>query len=308
MIYEYAIEPDLAVNWGRDRGEYRYYYEKFGIGTPRMMAEFPKLKNWRKLFKQAAAGADETNELPLIEEMFKLLKAKLIYREGVAYDGTCSWLENAEAENKRQAFQAILARTNPGQRANVLTPGSIDDSPFWQVKTQNYCPRQAIDMAELVAAMLVNCSEIHFIDPYFGPEIVRFRRPLEAFIQVLSTRRICRPAIQKITIHTSEKAPIFTFRQTCEEKIKSKIPQGLCVTFYRWKQRQDSEKLHNRYILTDIGGIKVDPGMDDGKAGENFEVILLERTLYEKQWKDFVEKPAFDLSEDPFTIIGNCET
>ena len=42
-------------------------------------------------------------------------------------------------------------------------------------------------------------------------------------------------------------------------------------------------KLHERFILTDIGGVKVGPGLDDGRESENFEVILLKRNLYEKQ-------------------------
>jgi hypothetical protein len=34
MIYEYAIEPELVVAWGKDRADYRYFYEQFGLGTP----------------------------------------------------------------------------------------------------------------------------------------------------------------------------------------------------------------------------------------------------------------------------------
>ncbi len=302
MIHEYAIEPELAVTWGQDRFEYRYYCEQFGIGTPRMMAEFPKLKNWRKQFKEAAARADQTNELPRITALFKLLTERLIHREGFEYDGTLSWLENAESENTRQAFHAILAQTNPRQRANVMTSNSVHNSPLWKVKKQDCCSRTASDMAALVRAMLINCSEVHFVDPHFGSENVRFRRPLEAFLQIISANRNCRPVIERIVIHTSDKADYTFFRQSCEDHLKSKMPGDLIITLQRWKEREGGEKLHNRYILSDIGGLKVDPGLDDGNPGGSFEAMLLERNLYEKQWNDFISNPAFEKAEAPIVI------
>ena len=70
--------------------------------------------------------------------------------------------------------------------------------------------------------------------------------------------------------------------------------------------RSGGMKLHERFILTDIGGVKVGPGLDDGRDSEDFEVMLLKRNMYEKQWDDYVERPSFDLAEDPIIIAGNA--
>ncbi len=304
MIYEYAVEPELVVAWGKDRADYRYFCEQFGLGTARIMAEFPKLKNWRRQFRQAAEGADPTRELPRITALFTLLIERRVRRDGYDYDGVFSWLENVESENGRQSFQAILARTNPRHHAKVLAPGFAETNPLWKVEKQSYCSRRAQDMAELVGSMLSNCSTVHFIDPYFGPENPRFRRPLEAFINVIATQRCCRPAIDTITVHTSDRANFAFFRQTCQNQLQHRISAGARLVFQRWKQRDGGEKLHNRYILTDIGGVKFDPGLDDGNEGETVEVIVLERNLYEKHWNDYVENPAFDPAESPFEITG----
>lgn len=72
MIYEFAIEPALAVAWAKHRNEFEYYYEKFGLGQPKIMSEFPKFKNWRRQFKRAAAGAQDF-ELQRITALFNLL-------------------------------------------------------------------------------------------------------------------------------------------------------------------------------------------------------------------------------------------
>jgi len=311
MIYEYAIEPELAVSWGKDRAEFRYYYNQFGLGTPRMMADFPKFKNWRKQFRQAAANADETNEMARIEEIFKILKEKRIHRNGFDYDGNIPWLKNAELEHARKEFHAILAKTNPTNHSKVLTPSSLDLSNLWQVKKQFYCPRQAHDMAQIVKEMLSNCSEVHFIDPYFDPSVKRWRRSFKDFLKSLFDGRTYRPEIERIIVHTSDKTG-FTYKylkDASKKKLPSVIPLDISLAVKMWKQQDGGERLHNRYILTDIGGVKFDPGLDDGEEGESVEVILLERDLYEKQWNDYVKRPAFILEESPIEIkgIGNIK-
>jgi len=302
MIHEYAIDPELVVAWGKDRSDYRYFIEQFGLGTSRIMAEFPKFKNWRKQFKHAAASADKTNELPRITAIYNLLKERLIHRDGFNYDGALSWLENAESENTRQEFHAILAQINPRHHAKVLASAEVETSPLWPVEKQMYCPRKPTHMAQLLTGILTNCSHIHFIDPYFSPDKPQCLRPLEAFLDVIVSKRACRPDVEKIIIHTSGKQEINFFKQSCENKLKPRIPVSICLIIQRWNERGGGEKFHNRYILTDIGGVKVDPGLDDGNEGENFEVLLLARNLYEKQWNDFVANPAFDLAEQQITL------
>lgn len=74
----------------------------------------------------------------------------------------------------------------------------------------------------------------------------------------------------------------------------------------RWVERPGGEKFHQRFILTDIGGVEVDPGLDDGKKGEGFKVMLLKKKMFEKHWSDHIAAPAFDLAEDPVEIDGEA--
>ena len=305
MIYEYAISPTLAIFWAMDRKEYRYFYEQFGLGQSRIMSEFPKFRNWRRQFWKAAAGAKDFEQQRLTA-IFGLLTERLVRRDGFTYDGNISWLQNAEPENERFPFHAILASDNPRHYRKVITPSAIETSPLWRNSKQDYCPRTAREMAQLVSAMISNCSKMYFIDPHFGPENVRYRRPLEAFLKRVAINRYGRSAPKCIEIHTSDKAEAGFFKETCQERLPGIVPTGLCIKMKRWREVPDGEKLHERFILTDIGGVKVGPGLDEGSASENFEVMLLERNMFVKQWNDYVDKPAFDLAEDPIIIIGNA--
>jgi hypothetical protein len=305
MIYEYGIEPALAVAWAKNQSEFEYYYEKFGLGRSKIMSEFPKFKNWRKQFKQAAAGAQDF-ELQRITALFNLFVERRVIREGFTYNGTISWLENAEAENDRCPFKAILSTGNPRKHKSVLSQASIKSSNLWKTEEQDYCPRMSENMAQLVLPILSNCSRLYLIDPHFGPENPRHRRPIEDFLKCMANNRFGKPLPDCIEIHTSDKAAFEFFKDTCQEKLPALIPSGYRVKLKRWIARPGGEKFHQRFILSDIGGVEVDPGLDDGKKGENFKVMLLKRKMFEKHWQDFIAAPAFDLAEAPLEIFGKA--
>jgi hypothetical protein len=305
MINEYAIEPALAVAWAKSQSEFEYFFEKFGLGQSKIMSEFPKFKNWRKQFKQAAAGAQDF-ELQRITALFNLLVERRIFREGFTYDGTISWLENAETENYRCPFQAILSSENPRKHKSVLSQSSIKNSCLWKTEEQDYCQRIAEKMAQLVLPILSNCRELYFIDPHFGPENPRHRRPIEAFLKCMANNRFGKPLTDCIEIHTSDKAAFEFFKDTCQKKLPALIPSGYRVKLKRWIVRPGGEKFHQRFILSDIGGVEVDPGFDDGKEGESFKVMLLKRKMFEKHWQDFIAAPAFELAEAPLEIFGKA--
>ena len=69
---------------------------------------------------------------------------------------------------------------------------------------------------------------------------------------------------------------------------------------YRWKQIRinDSasseagdelagERLHPRYILTNIGGIRYEGGLDPGGPHETTDVSLLTEELWLKRWEQY---------------------
>ena len=122
--------------------------------------------------------------------------------------------------------------------------------------------------------------------------------------QALTTRSIviatgASPAVPRIP-------GIEAVRYFTSEKLSDLIPAGYCVKLKRWIWRKGGEKFHQRFILSDIGGVEVDPGLDDGNEGESFKVMLLKRKMFEKHWQDFITAPAFDLAEKPLEIIGKA--
>ena len=58
------------------------------------------------------------------------------------------------------------------------------------------------------------------------------------------------------------------------------------------------QRLHNRYILTDVGGLVFGAGLDEGAAGESDDVTLMDRAQYVLRWSEHAtETMAFDIPE-----------
>ena len=125
MFQEYALEPELVATWGK-RENYRVFAREFGIGSPRLVAQYPK--RWAKrvwVSAQACEGKDRTR----LEIILRQIGDISVRRQGAVFDDSngSSWLENASIENARRPFYAILATANPTGNAQVLVGDNIDE-------------------------------------------------------------------------------------------------------------------------------------------------------------------------------------
>ena len=77
------------------------------------------------------------------------------------------------------------------------------------------------------------------------------------------------------------------------------IPQGLEVCFKRWRQKQGGDLLHDRFILTDLGGVEFSMGLDDGDAGQVTKVHILSDNSYKTTWDKYLsETPAYEFVDE----------
>lgn len=306
MIYAYAIEPACVVAWC-DRRAFRLVFGQFGLGTPRVLLEFPKLSKWKRLVHDAAilGGLSELDKARLTE-LLKLLGTRPVRRVGMDYDGQTPWLDNAEREHTRHPFAAIIALENPRGHPAVLLESAVGDEnhPLWHRPRAATPQRTPAEIGAALRAMIENCGELHLIDPHFGPENVRHRRVLEHLLGIVASRRSGRP--NRICVHCSgEKGVTLSFfEQQCSEQIAHRTPAGITVQFKRWVRKDNGEKFHNRYLLTDLGGVVLGVGLDAGSASETDDVNLMDATQFELRWDQFNGAGAFELADEPAPIVG----
>jgi len=102
------------------------------------------------------------------------------------------------------------------------------------------------------------------------------------------------------------------FTQTSPfREAESIIPAGKTVKVVLWKGREEGQKLHNRYLLTEACGVAFGTGLDQNNKQSPYvtdDLHLLDGSKLSAHWREYLGTPsAFDLAADPFTIRGGGE-
>jgi hypothetical protein len=302
MIYEYALEPDLVAGW-YTRETAKYIAMSFGLGTGRLVSRFPKY--WKRLVWEAFTGRRGDLDQSRLEVLLSLITEVTVERRGAPYDVKLDWVTNARVEHARRQFRAILARSNPNNEEGVLRYSEIDyGTAPWEAPHGLVIKRRAEAIASALEPMLHCCSGVVLIDPHFRPQELRFRRPLEALLKMLVANRT--PGeVPNVEIQTSGDWEAAAFQSLCASKLPSIMPAALKITIKILKPRDGGETLHNRHILTNLGGVELGAGLDEGDEGESEDLNLLARDQYLQRWAQYMNDPsAFDLVAPAFTIRG----
>ncbi len=301
MIYEYALEPEMVAAWCTDHYKCQFFKNNFGSEQGRLVSRYPK--KWARKVWESFTGTSEI-ERKRLEELLMRLREIMIKRKEIVWDENNTWLENAVLEHARHPFRAILVRNNPAERPEILSEDDVSASscPGWDNPHGVTVNRRASEMATAVQSMLACCSWVKFIDPYISPTRPDYRPSLQAFLKILVNERPVGPP-DFVEIHTGLHDATADF---LKQKYIDIIPSGLQVTVYQWESIPKEQELHNRYILTDLGGVSFLHGLDTGGGGNNFDDVnrlaLTQYTLRCKQYDP--AEPAFDQATDPLLITG----
>jgi len=306
VIHAFALEPKVVATWGR-RDAYRFFYDKFGLGTPRVLFELPNFTNWTKaVFTAAGELALSEEDLKRVEVLCRILGESRCRRQDSKYEDALQWLVNAEREYDRSPFRAIVASENPRGHRAVLEPENIGPAcGAWDCVLGTVTRRVPHELANAISAMLLNCDELHLVDPYFGPENARHRKVLEALMREIARRAVLPTVVRVHCSGNPESRPSQSFFEEAAAKMAARLPTGCAIEFARWKQKEGGEKIHNRYVLTDLGGVFLGDGLDEGKPGETDNLSLLTREQYLLRWSQYVQDVgAFERVDTPKPLEG----
>ena len=294
LIHDYALEPELVAECNEFLYRYLTQDKKFSWNTGCIMVQYPN--NWWELVEKLVG--DEKR----LEVLLMWLHRTKVVRSDFVWNDTFTWLENAEQKNSPHSFHVILARDNPRDQSNVVRVADIKETA--ESKAQDNPPpsvtvnRTAASMASCIEPLLRYAKRIHFIDPHFCPLQDRFKNPLCKFLKI-----ICYHS-REVTLeyHTLANNTLCwkDFRQECEDELPHLIPKGFTLTVRRWKNRDGGERFHNRYILTDIGGVALGNSIAESPKGEDniFRLSDIDSIRWLNKYSG--DSPAFDLEgEEP---------
>jgi hypothetical protein len=303
MIHEIAIEPDLVATW-HDPREARFFVAQIGLGQPRVACRFPS-KEWERLVMQAL---DQLGLEPVaLQGARKRLETLLrhLSEHGTQRDGTLplqeTWLDSATKEHRRRPFHAILVQRAPIKASYLLDGETLrHDTPGWHFDP-GPVRRDGVELAKALAPMLRCATQIRIVDTYFDAAEERFRQPFAQMLQHIGERAV------RIEIHTTpgggreERTPD---RTLAEQKARDAVshlgpllPPKTELTFFVWAEQDErgrrvpaGEQLHNRYVLTNVGGVAVQAGVDrcrEHDTSATDDVTVLSAAQFKARWAQY---------------------
>ncbi|MCA9042564.1 MAG: hypothetical protein KDA65_19570, partial [Planctomycetaceae bacterium] len=294
MLHEYTVDPDSLASFN----ELWQALEQFGVSHGRLLVECPK--SWWKKVKQNLN--DVERRLPpmaykQMEERFSRLKEqrKLIRRRNLQFDGNLPFPQALAAEHQSRPFRAVIQLDpSEGSAVPVLSKYDLHDGNIlWKVPRSLAVPKTAKHLCEAVAPLLKISSDFLLIDPYFAS------RP-EAYRSIPAMLRTAmgddRP-LSRIEIHTGTKGTESFIRDKFRAVQAPHLPTGLQIRIFQWEQREGGERLHDRYLLTDRGGVSSSYGWDCGDDGVTTEISLLDDATFIRQ-KGHYQEPG-----GPFHLV-----
>ena len=313
MLFEYAVEPELVATWADPRTG-RYFIDRFGIGTPRLISRYPK--RWKRLVWEAweateiRNGGEAGRQRRRMETLIQNLSSAMVKRQRPDWDPGRSWVENAV--DQQVPFHAVLARHNPTGDPKILVADELDESTSrWAAQHGRTVRRKAEDIAEAVGSMLRMATNIIFVDPYFAPHRSRFVNVIAACLEAgWEGRTVGPPRVRIVSSAQDGNGTYAYFEAGCRDRLPREFPTHQKVMIHRLCEREGGERLHNRYILTELGGVSFGVGLDEVDGLSATETItddlsLLAADQYRLRWRQYAgEPPEFDQREHPVTIIG----
>jgi hypothetical protein len=131
--------------------------------------------------------------------------------------------------------------------------------------------------------MVRSAWTIVVVDPHFSPGEVRFVEPLEAILrEAFKSRRSEGPNVNAALLTTSDSSA------TLFQQIAGRVPQGVRLKVVRYEGRQEKE--HNRYVLTELGGVSFGTGVDQGSPRETDDLQLLPLEVFALRSRQYVQR------------------
>jgi hypothetical protein len=133
-------------------------------------------------------------------------------------------------------------------------------------------------------------KEIVLVDPNFDPGEARFRNVLEIIIERL---KAARKTPKRFEIHTSKyrhkdgaripRVNQSNFKNTLGPILFSDWKLSICA----WAENKVEDYQHPRFLLTEIGGIHIDWGLDSGEIGSKTIARGLGEELHQKLFQKY---------------------
>ncbi len=273
MLSEYAVEP-AAI--GADWRTFKDLIDRFGADKGRLISRFPS--KWEKKVIQAAkdAGVPDVRMVAIVQRLQESKQKVVDFNRAYLHDA--EWISNALREHGDRPFKAIICAAGGTACAEAIQPDdSSDGHPLFKAATSRNVIRTADEIAGALHTIVAVAKDVDIIDPFFDlrPTKGNYLAPLVSLLARLAGGP-GQPKAIRIHFRDHDTRPTAQIlARDGSAQIKGILPPGYCLELYAWSEVQGGEDFHDRFVLTDLGGIMIGAGLSADGPGESATFTLL---------------------------------
>lgn len=323
MIYEYAVDPSLLTSWviAKDVG----LAPQFGLDHRRVVADFPS--NWDGLvtgtllekFGWDDGDPDYLDARGRLDALLAFMRPRVDRGQVAARE---PWVVQAVEADGIEPFHAILTcDAIPGNDA-VITPAVVQNlrNQRWYLPTIDVTTKTAEALATQLAPFLRAASKIVLVDPYFRAEKAGYPEVLGMLVhRALDLRSPGRPR-PEITVMTGvgdREQPAAgipleeQLRRVADDRCRkakqhlgAHLPKGIAVKFVCIAQFEGGDQVHNRFLLTDVGGAIIPYGAQE--LGERVfdDITPMYAGQYRTRWRQYGKGDGLSVVGEAVVVEG----
>lgn len=134
-------------------------------------------------------------------------------------------------------------------------------------------------------------KNVCLVDPHFSLQMPSWNRYKALLIKMIAMSGEFNfgKGVNRIDIHTSDRNGGLQIQ--LEQKVKPILPVELTINCFQWPENQ----MHDRFIITDVGGISFGHGLDEHADGKLDKVLasVLENQIYKKEKAKLTGTPIY---------------
>lgn len=273
MLSEYAVDP-AAI--GADWRTFKDLIDRFGADKGRLISRLPT--KWEKKVIQAAkeAGVPDVRMSSIIERLSQSKHKVVDFHR--AYDHKVDWIGNALREHGTRPFKAIICDAGKAACAEAMEPDDCSDAhPLLRAATSCDVTKTADQIAVFLHTLTAVSKHVDIVDPYFDLRPAKGKY-LATLISLLARLAGAPGQTKAIKIHFRDhgtRPPAAILARDGSAQLKGLLPSGYSIEFYAWSEKLGGEDFHDRYILTELGGIMIGSGLSSDGPEESAAFHLL---------------------------------
>lgn len=270
MLYEYALDPSLLS----DFDNCRTIFESFKPERGKLIADVPR--KWQQEAFKAINGMAHDQCQPVMKKTLKN-GLKRLTEEALCSNRECppwdrqkeTWLSHALAAQDAHPFAAILAAaTSPEPVGTYALAQLFLDAPeCWKAPTEMSIPRSAKNIVDALMPLFTISKQITLIDRHMYPGSPSHLRVLKEIVGRMHECNFGR-GVPRITLHVSDHRR--DMQSSLEQHLLPYLPSDFEFVSCAWPQAIE----HDRFAVTDVGGIRLGEGFDERRHDGTRDVAL----------------------------------